>query len=277
MHGNTTSGSIVLNLLERGPVLLELSHFLADADKGHGRLVFVGGEAGVGKTWLIRRFAELIRERTPLLIGACDPLSTPRPLGPLLDIVERFDADIDLTKGKDQIFREALAAISSSKKTTAIVFEDVHWADEATLDLLRFLARRIDDRRAVLIATFRDDEVGDRHPLRKVLGDTATALGVRRMTIQPLSITSVRTMASGRGMDVDELYRQTGGNPFFVSEILAAPDKLIPPTIRDAVIARIAGLSGSARSVLETASAIGFRSEPWLLTEIADTVEGIEE
>jgi DNA-binding CsgD family transcriptional regulator len=278
MHGNTTSGSIVLNLLERGPVLLELSHFLADADKGHGRLVFVGGEAGVGKTWLMRRFAELIRDRTPLLIGACDPLSTPRPLGPLHDIADRFDEGIDLSKGKDQIFREVLAAISSTKKTTAIVFEDVHWADEATLDLLRFLARRIDDRRAVLIATFRSDEVGDRHPLRKVLGDTATASGVRRVNVQPLSITSVRTMASGSGMDVDDLYRQTGGNPFFVSEILATPDKLIPPTIRDAVIARIARLSAPARSVLETASAIGFRSEPWLLTAIPDTsIDGIEE
>src|SRR5215217_4729501 len=128
MHGNNTSGSIVLNLLERGPVLLELSRYLAEADKGHGRLVFVGGEAGIGKTWLVRRFAELVRDRSPLLIGSCDPLSSPRPLGPLLDIVDRFDDhDIDLTASKDEIFRALLGALTSPKKTAIIAFEDVHW------------------------------------------------------------------------------------------------------------------------------------------------------
>jgi DNA-binding CsgD family transcriptional regulator/tetratricopeptide (TPR) repeat protein len=268
MHGNTTSGSIVLDLLERGPVLLELSRFLAEADKGHGRLVFVGGEAGIGKSWLVRRFAELIRERTSLLIGSCDPLSTPRPLGPLLDIADRLGPDeIDLSLSKDRIFRDVLASFPSNA-TTVIAFEDVHWADEATLDLLRFLARRIDDRRVLLVATFRDDEVGDLHPLRQVLGDLATAQSVRRIALHPLSIVSVQTMAAGSGVDVNELYRQTGGNPFFVSEVLAAPHELIPPTVRDAVIARVARLSAPARSVLETTSVIGLRSEPWLLTAI---------
>ena len=112
MHGNTTSGTIVLNLLERGPVLLELSRFLAEADKGHGRLVFIGGEAGVGKTWLVRRFAELVRDRTFMLIGSCDPISTPRPLGPLLDIADLLDGDIDMSANKDQIFRDFLSSIS---------------------------------------------------------------------------------------------------------------------------------------------------------------------
>src|SRR3569832_39417 len=121
MHGNNTSGSIVLNLLERGPVLLALSRYLAEADKGHGRLVFVGGEAGIGKTWLVRRFGELVNDRTPLLIGSCDPLSTPRPLGPLLDIVDLLDDhDIDVSATKDAIFREVLGALTSSKKTAII-------------------------------------------------------------------------------------------------------------------------------------------------------------
>ena len=208
MHGNTTSGSIVLNLLERGPVLLELSRFLADADKGHGRLVFVGGEAGIGKSWLVRRFAELIRERTPTWIGSCDPLSTPRPLGPLLDIADRLDDQIDFSRSKDQIFRDMIASLPPTT-TTVIAFEDVHWADEATLDLLRFIGRRIEDRRVLLIATFRSDEVGDLHPLRQVLGDIATVPSVRRISLNPLSIVSVQTMAAGSGVDVNELYRQT--------------------------------------------------------------------
>jgi DNA-binding CsgD family transcriptional regulator/tetratricopeptide (TPR) repeat protein len=267
MHGNTTSGSIVLNLLERGPVLLELSRFLAEADKGHGRMVFVGGEAGIGKSWLVRRFAELIRERTPTLIGSCDPLSTPRPLGPLLDIADRLDDEIDFSRTKDQIFRDFLASLSSST-TTVIAFEDVHWADEATLDLLRFVARRIDDRRLLLIATFRSDEVGDLHPLRQVLGDLATVQSVRRVPLKPLSIVSVQTMAEGSGVDVGELYRQTGGNPFYVSEVLASRNELIPLTVRDAVMARVARLSAPARKALETLSVTGFRSEPWLLNAV---------
>jgi DNA-binding CsgD family transcriptional regulator/tetratricopeptide (TPR) repeat protein len=278
MRGQTASGGILLDLLERGPILLELSRFLAEADKGHGRLVFVGGEAGIGKTWLVRRFGELIRGRTRILIGSCDPLSTPRPLGPLLDIVDRLGDDIDVAGSKDQIFRDLLSAISSTETTAVLVFEDVHWADEATLDLLRFLARRIEERKALLITTFRNDEVGDRHPLRQVLGDVATAPGVRRLTIEPLSIQSVKTLAAGSGVDVNELYRQTGGNPFFVTEVLSTPDELIPPTVRDAVIARASRLSARARSVLETASVVGFRSEPWLLTAIAgDDAPGIEE
>lgn len=267
MHGNTTSGSIVLNLLERGPVLLELSRFLADADKGHGRLVFVGGEAGIGKSWLVRRFAELIRERTPTWIGSCDPLSTPRPLGPLLDIADRLDDQIDFSRSKDQIFRDMIASLPPTT-TTVIAFEDVHWADEATLDLLRFIGRRIEDRRVLLIATFRSDEVGDLHPLRQVLGDIATVPSVRRISLNPLSIVSVQTMAAGSGVDVNELYRQTGGNPFFVSEVLASRDEPIPPTVRDAVMARVARLSASARKVVETISVIGFRSEPWLVASI---------
>ncbi len=268
MHDKTISGGVALDLLERGPIILELSRFLADADNGHGRLVFIGGEAGVGKTSLVKRFAEVIRERTPILIGSCDSLSTPRPLGPLLDISDRLaPGGIDTSRSRDQIFREVINAISSNR-TTVIAFEDVHWADEATLDLLRFLARRIEDRRVLLIATFRNDEVGDLHPLRQVLGDIATAGSVRRLSLNPLSIAAVQTLAAGSGVDVNDLYRQTGGNPFFVSEVLAAPRELIPSNVRDAVIARVARLSARARSILEGTAVIGMRSEPWLLAAI---------
>src|SRR4029079_11604951 len=103
----------------------------------------------------------------PTLIGSCDPLSTPRPLGPRLDIADRLDDPIDFSRSKDQIFRDLIGSLPATT-TTVIAFEDVHWADEATLDLLRFVARRIEDRRVLLIATFRSDEVGDLHPLRQV-------------------------------------------------------------------------------------------------------------
>lgn len=258
-----------MDLLERGPPLVELSRLLGDSEAGSGRLAFVGGEAGVGKSSLVRRFGELVRERTPVLVGACDPLSTPRPLGPLLDIVDRLPgASIRANEGKEQVFRDLLAALSASARPLVLVFEDVHWADEATLDLLRFLARRVHERRVLLIATYRDDEVGDRHPLRLVLGDVATAPGVRRLSLAPLSPESVAALAAGSGVDPVELFRRTGGNPFFVTEILAAAGESIPETVRDAVLARATRLAAGAREALDAAAIIGFRCEPWLLLEV---------
>jgi DNA-binding CsgD family transcriptional regulator len=260
-----------MDLLERGALLLELSGLLGEASDGHGRLVFLGGEAGIGKTSLVRRFGEIARERAPLLVGACDPLSTPRPLAPLLDLVDRLPGgSLRLAEAKEQLFRDVLAALAASPRPLVLVFEDVHWADEATLDLLRFLARRIEQQRALLLATFRDDEVGDRHPLRRVLGDVATAPGVRRLSLAPLSLAAVRRLAEGSRLDAEALFRHTGGNPFFVTEILAAGGERIPPTVRDAVLARAARLPERARAVLEAAAVIGFRSEPWLLAELAD-------
>jgi DNA-binding CsgD family transcriptional regulator/tetratricopeptide (TPR) repeat protein len=258
-------------LFERGAPLLDLSRLLGEAAEGHGRLVFIGGEAGFGKTALVRRFGEMISDGASMLVGGCDPLSPPQPLGPLLDIVDRLPgAPIRLESGKDRIFRDVLASISTSERPLVLVFEDVHWADEATLDLLRFLGRRVDERRALLLATYRDDEVGDRHPLRLVFGDLATAPGVYRMTLGPLTLESVRQLASGRDVDADELFRHTGGNPFFLTEILAAGGERIPPTVRDAVLSRVGRLPEKGRLVLAAASVIGTRSEPWLLERLTD-------
>jgi DNA-binding CsgD family transcriptional regulator/tetratricopeptide (TPR) repeat protein len=259
-----------MHLLERGPLLLELSRLFGEAGEGRGRLAFVAGEAGIGKTALVRRFGEMVRDGALMLVGGCDPLSTPRPLGPLLDVADRLPGPtIRVTEGKDHLFRDVLASLSASARTMVLVFEDVHWADEATLDLLRFLARRIDEHRVLLIATYRDDEVGDRHPLRLVLGDVATAPGVRRLSITPLSLQSVLTLSKGSGLDANELLHHTGGNPFFITEILASGGEQIPPTVRDAVLARVMRLTEPARTVLEAAAVIGTRCEPWLLQQVA--------
>src|SRR5688500_11355487 len=110
-----------MELLERGPALLERSRLLAEADEGHGRLPFLGREAGVGKTSLIRRFADLVEDRTPVLIGGCDPLSTPQPFAPLLDIADRLPGPgISITGKRDQIFRDLLS-LMSSKETLVLV------------------------------------------------------------------------------------------------------------------------------------------------------------
>jgi DNA-binding CsgD family transcriptional regulator/tetratricopeptide (TPR) repeat protein len=259
-----------MDLLERGTPLVTLSRMLAEADAGTGRAVFIGGEAGIGKTALLKRFTEMVRDSATVVVGRCDSLSTPRPLGPLIDIAERLGgSSIRFDDGKERVFRDVLALLRSPRSARVFVFEDVHWADEATLDLLRLLAGRIEECPALLIATYRDDEVGPRHPLRIALGDLATANGVRRLTLEPLSPAAVARMAEGSGLDADLLFQRTGGNPFFVAEVVAACDGRIPETVRDAVLARAARLSDAGRAALEAAGVIGFRAEAWLLSALS--------
>ena len=269
-------------LLERDAFLATFADSLQRAATGHGCLLFLGGEAGVGKTTLVQHFRQGLEPSIRAFIGVCDPLSTPRPLGPLVDIADALRGDLArlLAAGapRDQIFRALLAALTAGTGPLLIVFEDVHWADEATLDLLRFLGRRIGSTRAFLLATYRDEEVGPIHPLRIALGDLATATAVRRLTLPTLSESAVRALAEGSGLDPAALYRQTDGNPFFVTEVLAIGAPGIPATVRDAVLARAARLSAAGRAALDAAAVIGRRSELWLVTAVAGAAaEAMEE
>jgi predicted ATPase len=134
-----------MELLERGSTLEQLNGLLSDADRGQGRLVVIGGEAGIGKTALIRHFCESVSDRADVFVGTCDPLSTPTPLGPLFEIASA------LGRGLDDLLREraSIGVLGATLLTwrglraRVLVFEDIHCADEATLDLLRFLARRL--------------------------------------------------------------------------------------------------------------------------------------
>lgn len=263
-----------MQLLERGPIQVELSQLLHAAGSGQGRLVFLGGEAGIGKSSLVQRFGALITGRARIVVGACDPLTTPRPLGPLLDLGPqlsgRFAELLTRRADKDAVFSGLLAELRGQDQPSVIVFEDVHWADEATLDLLRYLGRRIESVRALVLATYRSDEVSDRHPLRVVLGDLATSSAVRRLALEPLSPAAVRILCAGTSIDPDGLHRHTGGNPFFITEVIAAGGEGVPATVRDAVLARAARLPPAARQALDAAAVLGFRFEPHLL----DTVSG---
>jgi DNA-binding CsgD family transcriptional regulator len=260
-----------VELLERTAHLQQLQTLLREAEAGRGRLVQVGGEAGVGKTALVRQFCGQSSGGVRILEGACDPLSTPRPLGPLADIAASVGGELarQLVDGgrRDDVFRTFLAEISQGPRPTVVVFEDVHWADEATLDLLRFLGRRIGGAPSILIATYRDDEVGPSHPLRVAMGDLASS-AVARLSLAPLSPGAVARLGEGSGLDPVALHRQTGGNPLFVTEVLASETGGIPPTVRDAVLARVARLSPAGRAMLEGAAVIGSRIEAWLLTEV---------
>jgi DNA-binding CsgD family transcriptional regulator len=265
-------------LLEREAALDELREALAESRAGGGRVVLVAGEAGIGKTALVDCFCRESRGRARLLVGACDPLFTPRPLGPLVDVADTTGGELHELVGTRAIpYRIAAVLIEELRKDppTVLVLEDVHWADEATLDVFRLVARRIDSASAVLIATYRDDELEANHPLRGVLGSLVTGQSIRRTHLPRLSASAVAALAKPYEVDAEPLYRMTSGNPFFVTEILAGGVvEQIPATVRDAVLARVARLSPGARSVLEAVSVVPSATELWLLEALAEPVDG---
>ncbi|MGH3152797.1 MAG: ATP-binding protein [Trebonia sp.] len=271
---------MVAGLLERASFLQTLAECAGHARQGEGRLVLVSGESGMGKTVLLEEF----RRRTAgarWLWGACDGLLTPRPLGPLFDIGAQAGGELaDLCRqgaARDALFAAFLAEIDSPAMVTVAVLEDVHWADEATIDLLSFAGRRLGRMTALVLATYRDDELAADHPLRMVLGDLATQRAIRRMRLPPLSQQAVRALAGQRDVDAGELYRVTGGNPFYVSEVLEAGWPSVPPTVRDAVAARLARSGASARRAVEAAAVIGARVDLSLLSAVLGSSSPAEE
>ena len=260
-----------VTLLERKTALDALAEFAGQARGGEGRLVLLEGEAGVGKSALLEQFIyDLPGAR--LMSGACDGMFTPRPLGPLFDIAQqvhgRLHSLCQAGASREQLFDAFLTELSEPGPLPVVVIEDVHWADEATLDLLAFLARRIREIAVLLIVSYRDDELADTHPLRIALGYLAVQRCTRRLPLAPLTAHAVRALSAGRGIDPDELYRVTGGNPFFVREVLEAGLGEVPGSARDVVLARAARLEPRARETLEAAALIGATIDDRLLRHV---------
>src|SRR5262245_29218218 len=209
-------------LLERSDSLSRLDELLAAVrSSGEGRLVLLGGEAGVGKTALLRAFCDAPREAARVLWGACEPLRTARPLGPLLDVAEATGGELqELLAGAPRAHEVATALLAElrGRRPTVLVLEDVHWADEATLDVVALLAARAASAPALVLASYRDDELDANEQLRFVLGERIRGPG--RMRLDPLSAAAVSELAGPYGVDGEELHRRTGGNPFFVVEVL---------------------------------------------------------
>lgn len=264
-----------MELLERKQFLDELNIILNAVAAGNGRTVLITGEAGIGKTALIEQFVEE-HEAARILLGACDALFTPRPLGPLYDIARQLHGNLAslLEKEADrlQVFSAFLTELQDSAPTI-VIFEDIHWADEATLDLIKFIGRRISTTDAMLIFSYRDDEVGRSHPLRIVLGDLPSTT-VTRIVLPRLSEVAVAELTREKQKSGKSIYAVTGGNPFFVTEVLASEEQGVPTTVADAVLTRAARLSQSARKLLELVSCIPGKSERWLLQAILTNTSG---
>jgi DNA-binding CsgD family transcriptional regulator len=267
---DTTRGEAVL--LERAAFTDALAESLADVRAGAGRVVLVSGEAGIGKSALVRAFCDAHGARARVLVGACDALQTPRPLSPLIDIARTTQgallASIRDGERPHAVFVALVDELRAAQPTIAVI-EDVHWADEATLDVIRLLARRAESLGALVIVTYRENELEATHPVRLAVGELGTAQGVRRLQLPALSRAAVEQLAGPRGVDPDELYLRTQGNPFFVTEVLAGEGTEVPPTVRDAVLGRVSRLTDAARGILELVAVMPPHVELSLLARIA--------
>lgn len=251
-------------LVERDRERAALASWWDEAVSGHGRLVLVGGDAGAGKTALLSEFGRCVDGRS--LHGTCEPLTTPVPLGPL--------RDMELPVSGDPVEFRRLFLDELRATATLVVVDDAQWADDSTLDLLRFLGRRIERCQAMVVVAYREDEVGARHPLRVLAGDLSTAPMVRRLAVPPLSLAAVTALASGSDVDPAELHRCTGGNAFFVTQVLADQAESVPTTVRDAVLARAARLAPGARDALDALACLGPRAAPHVVAAVSGRPPG---
>jgi DNA-binding CsgD family transcriptional regulator/tetratricopeptide (TPR) repeat protein len=270
-----------LGLVERARECAALEAALAEAAAGRGGVALVYGEAGIGKTALVRSFCDDSSIPGDVLWGACDTLFTPRPLGPVLDMARTAEGELAEVVAAGVTPHEVTAALERSLTAHApaiAVFEDMHLADEATLDVLRILARRVEQMPVLVVVTYRDDELDRWHPLRPVLGEVAAAAPVSRLPLSRLSEETVHRMAAGEGVVGEELYRKTLGNPFFVTEALASGGEEIPETVRDVVLGRAGRLSPTARRLLDAVAVARPHAEIWLLEALAaDALGSLEE
>jgi DNA-binding CsgD family transcriptional regulator len=271
---------VVDGLLERDAPLAQLGGLARRVARGgRGEVVLLRGEAGVGKTGVLTAFVDQQTFGMRVLRGWCDPLVAPRPLGPLIDAVAGLDraASAGLTEAVDagdtaQIYRRLLATLGDGGRWVWVI-EDLHWADGATLDLIRFLARRIGALRLLLVISYRDEEFASMGPLAVTLGDLANYTAVTRIGLKPLSLQAVAVLAAGSGLNAEEVHQLTEGNPFFVTELLAAgPDALtrkgLPHTISEAVSGRLARLSAKARETVHAVAVCGPRGDVALLDKM---------
>jgi len=248
-----------MELIERDSFLTALRSQFERVSEGEGRSIFVSGEAGIGKTSLIKAFCNEVKNKCNAYLGICDALFTPRPLAPLYDVLLQLgknipEGNIDITN-RTAFFTNFLHELNDREKVNMIVFEDIHWADEATLDFIKFLARRITQLKCLFILTYRDTEIHSGHPLRNIMGQLNPD-SFARIELLPLSKQAVEKMAAGRGYNGEDVYRITNGNPFYVTEILASYSEGVPDNIKDSILSIYNKKNGKIKHVWEILSVL---------------------
>jgi len=248
-----------MELIERDNFLSSLNSGFKEAAAGEGYCFFIMGEAGIGKTSLVKAFLKKTEDESVQYIGACDSLFTPRPLGPLYDLALQMNEDwineIHSVSSRAELFSRFAQELTQKSKPVIIVFEDIHWADEATLDFVKFLARRISRLKCLLILTLRDDEINQQYSLRNVFSDLAPDT-FTRLVLTPLSKQAVQKLADEKGYDGQDVYSISGGNPFYVNEILASYSLGVPDSVKDSILCFYNHLEEETKNVLQFLSVI---------------------
>lgn len=268
-----------MKLLERDHFISELSELVEKVKYENGYVVSISGEAGIGKTTLVEFFTKQFEDKAKIYWGSCDDLFTPRPLAPLYDIAQQLNSKIidqlDSGTARPSIFSNLLKEIQNSSPNI-IVIEDVHWADESTLDLITFLGRRINKSSTLLIITYRDDELRSDHLLRIALGNLPSN-NLKRIKLTLLSEEAVNKLAEHSGKIKPELYRLTGGNPLLVSEVLANNENVTSNSIKEMVTSKINKLPVESRNVIELLSVVPGKIEKWLIQKLVENFSIIDE
>jgi DNA-binding CsgD family transcriptional regulator len=261
-------------ILEREAELAKLSGLVEESASSGGRVILVRGEAGIGKSTLINWFLTEPANRAHVLMGTCDDLITPQPLGPIWDIARTDPSLLQPLSDGDRrgVMESLLDLLSRPLQPTVVVLEDTQWADEATLDVIKFLGRRIAQVNGLLILTYRDAEVDAEHPLRQVIGDLP-AQNIVRMPLSRLSVGAVTSMIESEPFDIEAVLALTNGNPLFVTEVLATGTNAVPLSVRDAVLARVSKVSPAAQRVLELVSVVPGKVEASIVEEIVQPTE----
>lgn len=265
-------------LLEREEPLVVLEGALSRAREGSGHNVFIGGEAGIGKTSLIETFSRSQERDVQVLWGACEALATPRPLGPFYDIAHALGGKLlealDANYPPYRLFQTFVDELRANECVTVILIEDAHWADDASADFLKFVARRIARHRALLVVTYREEEVSSGHPLMRAISDVA-ANHLTRIHLKGLSARGMERLASAHARNIPNLHAVTNGNPFLATELLRGHGDDLSDSLRDSMYSRLQRLSPGARELAELVSVIPDRTERELIEQAVPAVSGL--
>lgn len=247
-----------MTMFDRDRELGVLKDLYGSVNDHGGKIALVCGEAGIGKSTFVNQFLSQLDKNVHSAIALCDPLFTPRPLGPIRDLLASLQiVDISDADEVKFYFEDFVNRLRDSKSTLVLVIEDLHWVDQRTLDWLQFVGRRITQLPLLLIGTYRDDEVTVTHPLRAALATIAASSQVQ-LPLMPLSLTSITRMSENSPIEANHLLSITGGNPFFLTELLRTTidSGEVPSSISDAINSRLNNLPEQLQAFIEFLSSV---------------------
>ena len=258
------------DLVDRGTELETLTRCFESACDGAGTAVMICGPAGMGKTSLVQAFLASLDERedvpTVLRCG-CDDLIRPRPFGPFRDMIRSsglLSDELAVDPNQEDILVGLTDLLDRPNRPAVLVVEDAQWADDASIDVMRYLARRVVSLHAMLVITTRDDDAGGNHHVRNLLTGSSSSAPVH-IGLGPLSLQAVDQLAADSSLDGRYLHEVTGGTPLLVRQLLSADDEDATRLARETLMSRAAALSPEGRAVLQTLSVIPEGAAPTLV------------